>query len=91
MSKSIKVFVLHRNDINSNLSLKQSKPSWLNSDNINNAGSGTSFDWGYGLINNNAYLAFYIGWISIQFRSNGLELQKRVQYGDSGWGNWTTV
>ena len=78
--------------INSNLALKQSAPTWLSSSNIDTfVGTGTNFSWGYGLISDEGYLAFNLGWISIQFKVDSWQIQKRIKYGNNNWTAWSSI
>lgn len=78
--------------LNSNLDLKQNAPTWLSSSNIDTfVGTGANFSWGYGLINNIGYLAFNIGWISVQFKVDTWSVQKRIKYGNNNWTAWSSI
>lgn len=78
--------------INSNLDLKQNAPTWLSSSNIDTfVGTGANFSWGYGLISNEGYLAFNLGWISIQFKVSVIAAYKRIKYGNNNWTAWSSI
>lgn len=78
-------------EINSNLSNKQGAPTWLTSDNVDNVvGNNANFNWGYGLIDNQGYFSITMGWIAIQFRTQGFAIQKRSRYGSTGWSAWSS-
>ena len=78
--------------LNSNLDLKQSAPTWLSSSNIDTfVGTGANFSWGYGLISNEGYLAFNLGWISIQFKVSVTAAYKRIKYGNNNWTAWSSI
>lgn len=45
---------------------------------------------GYGVINNEGYISFNIGWIVMQFRIlPSYSILTRMKYGNSGWGDWS--
>ena len=53
-------------------------------------GTANSYGLGMGLIDEEAYLAFYIGWICMQFKvtNGGQGYFTRYKYGNSVWSDW---
>ena len=53
-------------------------------------GTANSYGLGMGLIDEEACLAFYIGWICMQFKvtNGGQGYFTRYKYGNSGWSDW---
>ena len=53
-------------------------------------GTANSYGLGMGLIDGEAYLAFYIGWIFMQFKvtNGGQGYFTRYKYGNSVWSDW---
>lgn len=65
----------------------------LNMDDVDNNsidGTSTGYGIGMGLIGEEAYLSFYIGWINMQFKvsSGGQGYFTRFKYGNSDWSDW---
>lgn len=44
---------------------------------------------GIGIIDSYLYYQFCYDWIRVQFRTNSTITQKRVYYGNQGWGSWS--
>lgn len=44
---------------------------------------------GIGIIDSYLYYQFCYDWIRVQFRTNSTTTQKRVYYGNQGWGSWS--
>ena len=77
--------------LNSNLSLKQFVPGWLTASDLDKNGYGSVFSWDYGLVNNEGYLTFHIGWIDWQIKVGPSSVKHRYCYGNNGWTAWKDI
>ena len=56
---------------------------------IENGASISTQGVGIGIIDSYLYYQFCYDWIRVQFRTNSTITEKRVYYGNQGWGSWS--
>lgn len=56
-------------------------------------GTVNGYGIGMGLIDSEAYLSFYIGWVCMQFKvtNGGQGYFTRYKYGNSAWSDWLRI